>query len=85
MMLSCLVPGFESLLKTGCSEVTQCADKGYETKIPPSFQIYSLFKVFFLTFCVDSTSGKSLCTKLKLGDHPPGADLSHTDAKYLSM
>lgn len=47
-MLSCLVPGFESLLKTGCSEVTQCADKGYETKIPPLFRFIVCLRCFSL-------------------------------------
>lgn len=46
VMLSCLAPGFESLLKAGCNEVTQCADKGYETKIPPLFRFTICLRCF---------------------------------------
>lgn len=48
MMLSCLVPDFESLLKTGCSEVAQCGDKEHETKISPLFRCLVCLRCFSL-------------------------------------
>lgn len=83
MMLSCLVPGFESLLKTGCSEVVQCADKGHETKIPHLFRFIVCSRCFSLLSVWIPLLVRAHVPN-RLGDHPPGADVSRGDAKDLS-
>lgn len=86
MRLSCLVPGSESLLKTGCSEVAQYAGKGHETKISPLFTFVVGLRCFSLLSVWIPLLGRAYVPNSGLGTILQELMyLSHAKAKYTNM